>query len=967
VATTLSIRAQLAGNYAALVLADGPVGYWRLGESEGYAQAVLSDGPFGFWRLGDASGTVATDSSGNGRNGTYNAGTTLNADGALSDGSKATDFSGAPAANVTNTNTLAAITGACSLEGWFNADTVAAGLFHVIWISSSGDSYIAINTVGGITSAFSLGGLSRSIASSAALVSTGAWYHIVATWDADKIRLYVNGALVNTSASFVGALSLGAGTFRIGTNNGGGEALDGRIDEVAVYNYTLSMQQIANHYALRTSTIATVAAATVADSSGNGRTATIAGGVTLQQPTPQPDLNTAALFDGVASYASVPTYDAAAGRTAISLEGWVNHNGAAWNAVQAEIFLSLGSTGHYISVNSFGALCSLRISGTQNLLQSAATVPTTGWHHIVMTWTSGDVMRIYLDGVLSNTSAVFSGTLDSAPGITLGAFSSGAGFRLAGAADELAVYPYALTAAQVLNHYVSGSWTDLTSDLTTAPIRITRGFQSTAPDDLVAAPASLQFGLDNSVHNAGATRSYYSPDSTSKRTGWQTGIRVQCRVTANGTTRTRFDGWLDVTTPQAGLFEDQTVACLAIGWLGHAATALATGLPAQIAKRADQLIAALVAVVPFQPPATSIATGLDTFPVAFDDLDPTTSTVNDALDSVVKSGFDRLYEKADGTLVYETRATREMPAPNVLTLTDLSSSPTPGLALTAVPAERRRDAIRNRFQVTVHPRRLDAAAVILYALQISGATAAIPPGATVTFGGAFVDPTQASQQVGGFNTLISDGAGGSVIGTSGSLPTGDYAFGSSAGGTDLSAACPVTVAYEIGQVTFTVTNTAAVPAIPSKLQCRGQGIYNYQTVTATEADTSSQGVVGQSTVTVNCPYQADPYFAQAAALYGLNLYGPSRTFLDQGVQAFVHAGDEVSMDTLLQREISDAIAITETLTGLNAGNYWINAGVEEYDERTNATFTLMLTPRDVTTYFTVDVSTLDGPDVLAAI
>ena len=45
-------------------------------------------------------------------------------------------------------------------------------------------------------------------------------------------------------------------------------------------------------------------------------------------------------------------------------------------------------------------------------------------------------------------------------------------------------------------------------------------------------------------------------------------------------------------------------------------------------------------------------------------------------------------------------------------------------------------------------------------------------------------------------------------------------------------------------------------------------------------------------------------FAQAAADYCLRQRSVSVTRIDQGIRAFVHAGDEVSMDTLLQREIS---------------------------------------------------------------
>src|SRR5262245_26520218 len=48
-----------------------------------YAGVVLSDGPVGYWRLGELAGTTASDSSGNGRNGTYVLACALGQPGAL--------------------------------------------------------------------------------------------------------------------------------------------------------------------------------------------------------------------------------------------------------------------------------------------------------------------------------------------------------------------------------------------------------------------------------------------------------------------------------------------------------------------------------------------------------------------------------------------------------------------------------------------------------------------------------------------------------------------------------------------------------------------------------------------------------------------------------------------------------------------------------------------------------------------
>ncbi len=58
-----------------------------------YADVVLADSPLAYYRLGESSGTTMTDSSGNGRHGTYVGSPTLGAAG-LVPGDTCADFDG---------------------------------------------------------------------------------------------------------------------------------------------------------------------------------------------------------------------------------------------------------------------------------------------------------------------------------------------------------------------------------------------------------------------------------------------------------------------------------------------------------------------------------------------------------------------------------------------------------------------------------------------------------------------------------------------------------------------------------------------------------------------------------------------------------------------------------------------------------------------------------------------------------
>lgn len=76
-----------------------------------------------------------------------------------------------------------------------------------------------------------------------------AWIYLVGTYDGANWRLYRNGVLVGTQASAVGALPVDLGDWAIGsTGNGWADPFAGTVDEVAIYDYALSFNQVLAHY-----------------------------------------------------------------------------------------------------------------------------------------------------------------------------------------------------------------------------------------------------------------------------------------------------------------------------------------------------------------------------------------------------------------------------------------------------------------------------------------------------------------------------------------------------------------------------------------------------------------------------------------------------------------------------------------------------------------------------------------------
>ncbi len=191
---------------------------------------------------------------------------------------------------------------------------------------------------------------------------------------------------------------------------------------------------------------------TFVDSGSGAKNAT--GTVTTGVAGPIYDANAGVTLSGAQSLATAAT-DPFSAATACSIEAWVNANGA-WSVASTNVVVNPSTVGHYIGVGTDSkALVSLIISGVQRLLSSTVALPATGWHHIVATWASTDSIRMYVDGVLVNTSAAFTGTLDAgAGGICLGAFNTPAPLLFfTGSMDEAAIFTTQLSATQVATHY----------------------------------------------------------------------------------------------------------------------------------------------------------------------------------------------------------------------------------------------------------------------------------------------------------------------------------------------------------------------------------------------------------------------------------------------------------------------------------------------------------------------------------
>jgi hypothetical protein len=208
-----------------------------------YAATVLSDQPVAYWRLGETSGTTAVDSSGH-VNGTYAGAVTLGQPGALgTDTNTSALFNGSNASvNVPDSAALR-LNGAFTVEFWAKQKAFVntwPGLMvkgpsanasgYLIWYSSNGTLHFKRNNV--------------DLATPAGAFTTTAWHYYAVTYDGSTLRWYVNGQMVS-SRSVAFPTNTGTAMLQIGRGDQYGNEF---IDEVAVYPTALSASRVGAHF-----------------------------------------------------------------------------------------------------------------------------------------------------------------------------------------------------------------------------------------------------------------------------------------------------------------------------------------------------------------------------------------------------------------------------------------------------------------------------------------------------------------------------------------------------------------------------------------------------------------------------------------------------------------------------------------------------------------------------------------------
>lgn len=297
-------------------------------------------------------------------------------------------------------------------------------------------------------------------------LSANTWYHLTCTWDGSTVKTYLNGDL-QSSAALTGSIKNGDDAFTLGAGDAGFSFFfPGIIDDFKLYGYARTQAQIQQDYnrgkPLAWWKFDECQGTTLNDATGNGFTGTwngtgggsqTAAGTCSTSSTAWGNgavgkWNTDLNFDGTDDYVQVADTHALRFDTNtldFSLFAWVKRaaNGE-MNIISKEDADNDGWRLQFTSTNT------VRCSVNAIDIDSTSTITDTNWHFVGCTISRAGNGQVYIDGVANGSAtAISSTTMATTSNIRIGTRSYTSTNYFNGQIDDLRIYYYALSPAQI--------------------------------------------------------------------------------------------------------------------------------------------------------------------------------------------------------------------------------------------------------------------------------------------------------------------------------------------------------------------------------------------------------------------------------------------------------------------------------------------------------------------------------------
>lgn len=422
-----------------------------------YSSEVLADSPIRYWKLDDSTG-VDTMGLGNLTKG----GTLPSVAGVVN---TAWAFNGA--GNFATATPLVISTG-ISVEMWFRVNAVGPAA-NTFWRTGHDAGQLGLIRMEGSGSATNPGQIRCMVNTTTFYSGTryddNLWHHLVLTVGGVNQTLYIDNVVKGTASG--SATYIFNDTSFIGTSGYNDEWLTGSLDEIAMYNYALTPARVAAHFNPPPHVTSPYSGVILADTPigyWSMETVSAYNEITSINNTliGAPTVNVGRWGNGwtLPNAATLIDLNAGAGYTDFtanntwSIEAWINT--ATTSGTYPTIWRRDGASKVVLLRLNAGRI-EFYLNGT--VVYSTARYDDGAWHHVVISINGlgAGLAKLYVDNI--NTNSTTSPDI-GALGVVgnrhaIGAQGGGGPLteQWIGQLDEVAIYNYALTAAQVAAHY----------------------------------------------------------------------------------------------------------------------------------------------------------------------------------------------------------------------------------------------------------------------------------------------------------------------------------------------------------------------------------------------------------------------------------------------------------------------------------------------------------------------------------
>ena len=462
-----------------------------------YASKVVQDGANLYWRYNETGGNTGADSSSGNYLARYMDSPQLAAAGNAVTGEPGNSIGFAGSAYVVNDDRAEGPT-TYSIETWVKTSSNQGGKIvgygdglprtdnNSRRNSGSYDRHLYMTNDGRIIFGAYAG--STVALTSASPYNDNEWHHVVATQGSNGMKLYVDGVLVgqngNTAAqSYIGSWHVGGDNLAGWPNRPNNDYFTGLIDETAIYPTVLSPLKVAEHYSAAGGAIElpqapadaygksvfdmnpdffwrmdSVNGAQVPDAGMFGDPGIVNGSVNNSSGgviSGALNLNSSGYISSTQQFSGPSTY---------STELWFSTSATTGGRLVGFSNNQSGDSSNYdrhVYMRDDGRLTFGTWTGQENTIITDDAFNDGAWHHLVAVQSS-DGMKLYVDGTVRGTNP------------QTGAQSYNGYWRVGGdnlwsgasnrflqglTVDEAAVYPTALSSADVAVHYALGTGT----------------------------------------------------------------------------------------------------------------------------------------------------------------------------------------------------------------------------------------------------------------------------------------------------------------------------------------------------------------------------------------------------------------------------------------------------------------------------------------------------------------------------